>query len=158
MILFEIVVKVCWVCDLATLSFCSPLKRIGEISRKKIRFRKNTFEMPTNAVYQPTTVSFENSGGSLLAQTTTESRLKTIFRKTWKQALLFATGLMFIALGLVLSVSAFAVYEDVLENEDDMDHDFPKDEKQLDVFFMVLGVFFTIFGFFLLGKGDVQVA
>ena len=106
--------------------------------------------MPTNAVYQPTTVSFENSGGSLLAQTTTASRLKTVFRKPWRQALLLAAGLMFLALGIVLTASAFADYEDVVANEDLLD--LPKKEQQLDVIFMVLGVFFTIFGFVLLGE------
>jgi hypothetical protein len=107
--------------------------------------------MPTNAVYQPTTVSFENSGGSLLAQTTTSSRLKTVFRRTWTQALLLAAGLMFLALGIVLTASSVADYEDVLANEETI-HDFPKDEKQIDVILMFLGVFFTLFGFFLLGE------
>lgn len=107
--------------------------------------------MPTNAVYQPTTVSFENSGGSLLAQTTTSSRLKTAFRKPWKQALLLAAGLLFLALGIVLTASAFADYEDVLANEDIIT-DLPKNEVSFDIVFIILGVFFTLFGFVLLGK------
>lgn len=107
--------------------------------------------MPTNAVYQPTTVSFENSGGSLLAQTTTSSRLKTTFRKPWMQALLLAAGLMFLAFGIVLTASAFADYEDVIVNQDDIT-DLPKNELQIDIVFIVLGVFFTLFGFILLGK------
>lgn len=86
----------------------------------------------------------------MLAQTTTASRLKTVFRKPWRQALLLAAGLMFLALGIVLTASAFADYEDVVANEDILD--LPKKEQQLDVIFMVLGVFFTIFGFVLLGK------
>lgn len=107
--------------------------------------------MPTNAVYQPTTVSFENSGGSLLAQTTTSSRLKTTFRKPWMQALLLAAGLLFLALGIVLTASAFADYEDVVANEEFIT-DLPKHEKDYDVVLIVLGLFFTLFGFFLLGK------
>lgn len=107
--------------------------------------------MPTNAVYQPTTVSFENSGGSLLAQTTTSSRLKTAFRKPWMQSLLLAGGLLFLALGIVLTASAFADYEDVMANEDIIT-DIPKHEKDVDMFLIFLGVFFTIFGFVLLGK------
>ncbi|CRK87004.1 CLUMA_CG000855, isoform A [Clunio marinus] len=106
--------------------------------------------MPTSAVYQPTTVSFENSGGSLLAQTTTSSRLKTAFRKPWMQTLLLLAGLFFIALGIVLTVSAFADYEDVMANEDIV-KDLPPHEMEYDIFFVFLGVFFTIFGFVLLG-------
>lgn len=107
--------------------------------------------MPTNAVYQPTTVSFENSGGSLLAQTTTSSRLKTAFRKPWKQTLLLCAGLLFLALGIVLTGTAFADYEDAIENEDTVT-DLPVHEKESDVVLIVLGVFFTLFGFVLLGK------
>lgn len=106
--------------------------------------------MPTNAVYQPTTVSFENSGGSLLAQTTTSSRLKTTFRKPWMQALLLAAGLLFLALGVVLTASAFADYEDVVANEDQIT-DLPH-EKDVDILLIILGLFFTIFGFVLLGE------
>lgn len=113
--------------------------------------------MPTNAVYQPTTVSFENSGGSLLAQTTTSSRLKTTFRRPWMQAGLLAAGLLFLALGIVLTASAFADYEDVVANEDIIT-DLPANEKPLDVVFMFLGVFFTIFGFVLLGKSGNAMA
>lgn len=109
--------------------------------------------MPTNAVYQPTTVSFENSGGSLLAQTTTSSRLKTTFRKPWMQALLLAAGLLFLALGVVLTASAFADYEDVVANED-MITDLPPNEKEVDVALIFLGLFFTLFGFALLGEYD----
>lgn len=107
--------------------------------------------MPTNAVYQPTTVSFENSGGSLLAQTTTSSRLKTAFRKPWKQALLLSAGLVFLSLGIVLTSIAFADYEDAINNEDVVT-DLPVHEKDYDIFLIFLGVFFTIFGFVLLGK------
>lgn len=113
--------------------------------------------MPTNAVYQPTTVSFENSGGSLLAQTTTSSRLKTAFRKPWMQALLLAAGLMFLALGIVLTSSAFADYEDVIGNEDIVT-DLPKNEKEFDIIFIALGIFFTLFGFVLLGKCENVIA
>lgn len=107
--------------------------------------------MPTNAVYQPTTVSFENSGGSLLAQTTTSSRLKTAFRKPWKQTLLLTGGLIFLALGIVLTSTAFADYEDAVDNEDVVT-DLPVHEKEYDVVLIFLGVFFTLFGFVLLGK------
>lgn len=109
--------------------------------------------MPTNAVYQPTTVSFENSGGSLLAQTTTSSRLKTTFRRPWMQALLLAAGLLFLALGVVLTASAFADYEDVVANEDKIT-DLPPHEKDVDILLIFLGLFFTIFGFVLLGEYD----
>lgn len=107
--------------------------------------------MPTNAVYQPTTVSFENSGGSLLAQTTTSSRLKTAFRKPWMQTLLLSGGLIFLALGVVLTATAFADYEDAVANEDVVT-DLPVHEKEYDVFLIFLGVFFTLFGFVLLGE------
>lgn len=63
---------------------------------------------------------------------------------------------MFLALGIVLSASAFADYEDILAN-DDNEHDFPKDERQLDIVFMVLGVFFTLFGLFLLGEWEREM-
>lgn len=107
--------------------------------------------MPTNAVYQPTTVSFENSGGSLLAQTTTSSRLKTAFRKPWRQALLLSAGLLFLALGIVLTATAFADFEDAIANEDIVT-DLPVHEKEYDAVLIVLGIFFTLFGFVLLGK------
>lgn len=107
--------------------------------------------MPTNAVYQPTTVSFENSGGSLLAQTTTSSRLKTAFRKPWKQALLLAAGLLFLAVGIVMTATAFTDYEDVVENEDIVT-EHPIHEKEFDIVLIFLGVFFTLFGFVLLGE------
>lgn len=113
--------------------------------------------MPTNAVYQPTTVSFENSGGSLLAQTTTSSRLKTVFRKPWKQALLLAAGLLFLALGVVVTGTAFADYEDAIYNEDTVT-ELPVHEKQYDVVLIVLGVFFTLFGFVLMGKSENVMA
>lgn len=113
--------------------------------------------MPTNAVYQPTTVSFENSGGSLLAQTTTSSRLKTAFRRSWKQALLLAAGLLFLALGIVVTATAFADYEDAIDNEDSVT-DMPVHEKDFDIALCILGSFFIIFGFVLLGMcGDVMV-
>lgn len=118
---------------------------------------RNQNTMPTNAVYQPTTVSFENSGGSLLAQTTTSSRLKTAFRKPWRQTLLLAGGLVFLALGIVLTSVAFADYEDAIVNEDIVT-EMPVHEKEVDVFLMSLGVFFTIFGFAMLGKsGNAMV-
>lgn len=112
--------------------------------------------MPTSAVYQPTTVSFENSGGSLLAQTTTSSRLRTTFRKPWTQALLLAAGLMFLALGIVLTATAFADYEDVIANEDIVT-DLPINEKRNDIVFIFLGGFFAIFGLVLLGKCEDNV-
>lgn len=126
-------------------SFLAKLRDI-ESPKKKVK-------MPTNAVYQPTTVSFENSGGSLLAQTTTSSRLKTTFRRPWMQALLLAAGLLFLALGVVLTASAFADYEDVVANEDKIT-DLPPHEKDVDILLIFLGLFFTIFGFVLLGEYD----
>jgi hypothetical protein len=106
--------------------------------------------MPTTAVYQPTTVSFENSG-SLLAQTTTSSRLKTAFRKSWMRILLLISSLIFIALGLILTTTAFADYEDAINNEDIVT-ELPVHEKSFDITLMVLGSFFILFGAFLLGK------
>lgn len=67
------------------------------------------------------------------------------------QTLLLAGGLLFLALGIVLTASAFADYEDVLANEDIVT-DLPVHEKEVDMFLMFLGVFFTLFGFVLLGK------
>ena len=73
------------------------------------------------------------------------------------QAILLAAGLLFLALGVVLTASAFADYEDVVANEDIIT-DLPANEKSMDVVFMFLGVFFTIFGFVLLGElEDVMV-
>lgn len=108
--------------------------------------------MPTSAVYQPTTVTFgDNAGGSLLAQTTTSSRLRQAFRKPWTQVLLLATSLIFLALGIVLTCVAFADYEDVVANEDVVT-DLPVNEKRNDIIFIFLGGFFTIFGLVLLGE------
>lgn len=111
------------------------------------------YNMPTNAVYQPTTVSFENSGGSLLAQTTAGSRLKLAFRTTIRKTCLLVASLVFISLGIILTASATADYEDATANEDVVT-DIPVHEKELDIGFIVLGAFFTIFGFILLGKSQ----
>lgn len=105
--------------------------------------------MPTNAVYQPTTVSFENTG-PLFPQTTTTSRLKTAFRKPWMKILLLVGSLFFIALGLILCGASFADYEDAIQNEDVIT-DIPVHEKDFDIVLMILGGFFTLFGVFLLG-------
>lgn len=106
--------------------------------------------MPTNAVYQPTTVSFENSG-AIFPQTSTTSRLKTAFRKPWMKILLLVGSLFFIALGCVLCAASFADYEDAINNEDIVT-ELPVHEKELDKVLMALGAFFFLFGIFLLGK------
>lgn len=62
-------------------------------------------------------------------------------------------GLLFLALGVVLTCISFADYEDAVANEDIVT-DLPVHEKEYDVFLMCLGVFFTIFGFVLLGECD----
>lgn len=67
------------------------------------------------------------------------------------QTLLLSGGLIFLALGIVLTATAFADYEDAVENEDVVT-DLPVHEKEYDVFLIFLGVFFTIFGFVLLGE------
>lgn len=73
------------------------------------------------------------------------------------QTLLLTGGLLFIALGVVLTATAFADYEDAIENEDTVT-DLPVHEKEYDIFLIVLGVFFSIFGFVLLGMyGDAMV-
>lgn len=69
------------------------------------------------------------------------------------QALLLAAGLLFLALGVVLTASAFADYEDVVANEDKIT-DLPPHEKDVDILLIFLGLFFTIFGFVLLGEYD----
>jgi hypothetical protein len=112
--------------------------------------------MPTSAVYQPTTVSFENQGGSLLAQTTTSSKLRTVFRKPWRQAVLLALGLMFLAVGIVVTATGFADYEDIIANEDFVTEQ-PINEERNDFILIFLGGFFAIFGLVLLGKYENNV-
>ncbi|CAO1428847.1 unnamed protein product [Diamesa hyperborea] len=102
--------------------------------------------MPTNAVYQPTTVQFENSG--MHFQTSAGSRLKSFFRKTYMQVLLLILGLLFLTTGIVLTASAAADYEDVEEFKENISS--PVVEEETDIGLIVLGVFFTIFGFVLL--------
>lgn len=64
---------------------------------------------------------------------------------------------MFLALGIVLTSVAFADYEDAVVNEEIVT-EMPVHEKEVDVFLMSLGVFFTIFGFAMLGKcGNAMV-
>lgn len=106
--------------------------------------------MPTNAVYQPTTVQFENSG--MHFQTSAGSRLKSFFRKTYMQVLLLILGLLFLTTGIVLTASAAADYEDVEEFKENITS--PVVEEETDIGLMVLGVFFTIFGFVLLGESS----
>lgn len=107
--------------------------------------------MPTNAVYQPTTVQFENSG--MHFQTSASSRLKSFFRKTYMQILLLIVGLLFLTTGIVLTASAAADYEDVEEFKDSISS--PVVEEEMDIGLIILGVFFTIFGFVLLGESTV---
>lgn len=107
--------------------------------------------MPTNAVYQPTTVSFENTGPIFAHQTTTTSRLKSAFRRPWMRILLLVGALFFIALGLVLAGASFADYEDELQYEDVVT-EVPEHEKEVDVALMVLGGFFAVLGICLLGE------
>ena len=109
-------------------------------------------KMPTNAVYQPTTVQFENSG--MHFQTSAGSRLKSFFRKTYMQVLLLVLGLLFLTTGIVLTASAAADYEDVEEFKDNIST--PVVEEEMDIGLIVLGVFFTIFGFVLLGESSVD--
>ncbi len=108
--------------------------------------------MPTNAVYQPTTVTFETTSGPFPPQTsTTTSRLKAIFRKPWAKIALLFGGLFFVALGIILFSCSFADFEDTIKNEDTVT-EIPVQEKEFDIAFMVLGVFFFLFGLFLLGE------
>jgi hypothetical protein len=111
--------------------------------------------MPTNAVYQPTTVSFENTG-PIFPQTTTTSRLKSAFRKPWMRILLLIGSLFFVALGLILSTASFADYEDVVQNEDVVTER-PVHEKEFDIALMILGGFFLLFGIFLLGESSMMI-
>lgn len=108
--------------------------------------------MPTNSVYQPTTVTFENSN-SLIAQTRSSSRLKIIFHKTWMKILLLIGGLLFLAIGLVIFCLGTIDYEDSVTNEGgmDMSSEFPR-EKEFDITLIILGVFFASLGFVLLGN------
>ncbi|KAL7023101.1 hypothetical protein ACKWTF_012491 [Chironomus riparius] len=106
--------------------------------------------MPTNSVYQPTTVTFENSN-SLIAQTRSSSRLKIIFHKTWMKILLLIGGLLFLAVGLVIFCLGTIDYEDSMTNDGgDMSSEFPR-EKEFDITLIILGVFFASLGFVLLG-------
>ena len=106
--------------------------------------------MPTNSVYQPTTVTFENSN-SLIAQTRSSSRLKIIFHKTWMKILLLIGGLLFLAVGLVIFCLGTIDYEDSVTNDGDMSSEFPH-EKEFDTTLIILGVFFASLGFVLLGN------
>lgn len=107
--------------------------------------------MPTNAVYQPTTVSFENTGPIFAHQTTTTSRLKSAFRRPWMKILLLIGALFFIALGVVLFAASFADYEDAIAFEDVVT-ELPVHEKEFDIGLMILGGFFTVIGICLLGE------
>lgn len=105
--------------------------------------------MPTNAVYQPTTVTFENSG-SLLEQTTSSSRMKILLRKKWMKFLVLFLGLFFLALGIIVFGISTIDYEDSVEKEDvisELPH-----EREIDVILIIIGVFFIIFGLIFLGK------
>lgn len=104
--------------------------------------------MPTNSVYQPTTVTFENSN-SLIAQTRSSSRLKIIFHKTWMKVLLLIGGLLFLAVGLVIFSLGFIDYEDAVNNEGIV-QEFPH-EKEFDITLIILGLFFASLGLVLLG-------
>lgn len=105
--------------------------------------------MPTNSVYQPTTVTFENSN-SLIAQTRSSSRLKIIFHKTWMKILLLIGGLLFLAVGLVIFCLGTVDFEDVMTN-DDIVTEFPH-EKEFDITLIILGLFFASLGLVLLGN------
>lgn len=111
--------------------------------------------MPTNSVYQPTTVTFENSN-SLIAQTRSSSRLKIIFHKTWMKILLLIGGLLFLAVGLVIFCLGFIDYEDSMTNDGDMSSEFPR-EKEFDITLIILGVFFASLGFVLLGNKNIRL-
>lgn len=60
-------------------------------------------------------------------------------------------SLLFLALGIVLTTIAFADYEDAEANADVVT-ELSVHEKEYDILLCFLGVFFTIFGFVLLGK------
>lgn len=114
---------------------------------------KKSLKMPTNAVYQPTTVSFENTGPIFPHQTTTTSRLKSAFRRPWMKILLLVGALFFLTLGLVLFGASFADYEDAIDNEEIVSV-LPKHEKEFDVGLMIIGGIFAIFGGCLLGESN----
>lgn len=111
-----------------------------------------------SAVYQPTTVTFENNSGPIFPhQTTTTSRLKAVFRRKWLQILLLIGALFFIALGLVLMITSSIDYEDAVASEDFVTEK-PVQEEELDIVLMILGAFFTIFGILLLGESTAAQA
>ena len=103
--------------------------------------------MPTNSVYQPTTVTFENNLNPLISQTRS-SRLKIIFHKTWMKILLLFLALLFIAVGLVIFCLGTIDYEDAVTNNDVPE--FPH-EKEFDITLIILGLFFASLGLVLLG-------
>lgn len=105
-----------------------------------------------SAVYQPTTVTFENNSGPIFPhQTTTTSRLKATFRRKWTQVLLIVGSLFFITLGLIVMVTSSVDYEDAIANEENVT-EIPVHEKEFDIILFFIGIFFTIFGILLLGE------
>jgi hypothetical protein len=109
-----------------------------------------------SAVYQPTTVTFENNSGPIFPhQTTTTSRLKAAFRKKWMQIILLIGSLFFISLGLIVMITSSVDFEDAIANEDNVT-EISVHEKEFDIVLMILGAFFTIFGIVLLGESDTK--
>lgn len=105
--------------------------------------------MPTNAVYQPTTVSFETTGGLLAQTANSNSRLK-IFRKPLMQILLLVASLLFLASGIILVVAGSADLSDVEQHRDENTEYLPK-EEEIDIGVIFGGVILTIIGFALFG-------
>lgn len=104
-------------------------------------------------VYQPTTVSYETrpgAGGGMLAQTTAASSLKML-RKPAAQISVLIFGLISLAAGVAMIASGSADYSDTEQHPEAHQNGESSPEEQLDIGFIVTGVFITIMGFILLG-------
>lgn len=105
--------------------------------------------MPANSVYQPTTVSFEATGGLLQQTTNSSSRLK-IFRKPIYQILVLILGLFFLVFGIILISVGTVDYVDTEEHSADVPD--VQSEETNDVIFIIFGSLLLVIGFALLGK------
>lgn len=105
--------------------------------------------MPTNSnsVYQPTTVT-----NTFIAQTSNTSRTNYLLQKPWMKILLLISGLLFLAVGIIIFSLGTVDYED----SQYAPHEIPN-ERKFDTVLIVLGIFFAILGVVLLGNVEKMV-
>lgn len=101
--------------------------------------------MPSNNVYQPTTVSYEQRG-DLLSQTTASNSLK-VLKHPVPQFTILIFGLLLFASGIAMIASGAADYSDTEAHIEDI----ADDSEGMDIGLIVGGAFATLFGVCLLG-------